>query len=52
MPVGHLGVVGMRARAGLIGGRLDLETAPGRGTRVRVAMPLDGVEWPPPAEEG
>jgi PAS domain S-box-containing protein len=40
VPVGHLGVVGMRARAGLIGGRLDLDTGPGRGTRIRVSVPV------------
>jgi signal transduction histidine kinase len=36
---GHLGVAGMRARAGLIGGRLEIESRPGTGTTVRVAVP-------------
>ena len=51
VPVGHLGVVGMRARAGLIGGRLELESAPGRGTRIRVTVPLVGHDGPTAVEE-
>jgi PAS domain S-box-containing protein len=39
VPAGHLGVVGMRARAGLIGGRLEIVSAPGRGTTIRVVVP-------------
>jgi PAS domain S-box-containing protein len=39
IPPGHLGVAGMRARAGLIGGRLEFDSAPGRGTVVRVDVP-------------
>jgi two-component system CheB/CheR fusion protein len=38
-----LGLVGMRERAALIGGRLDIETAPGRGTTVIVQLPLPDV---------
>ena len=34
--VGHLGLVGMRERAVAIGGRLDIESAPGAGTTVRL----------------
>ena len=37
---GHLGLAGMRERAELLGGRFELETAPGAGTRVRVFLPL------------
>jgi signal transduction histidine kinase len=33
---GHYGLLGMRERAELIGARLELESAPGRGTRLRV----------------
>ena len=35
---GGLGVVGMRERAAEIGGRLEMETAPGSGTTVRVVV--------------
>jgi signal transduction histidine kinase len=37
---GHLGLAGMRERAELLGGRFELHSAPGRGTRVRVFLPL------------
>jgi two-component system sensor histidine kinase UhpB len=36
---GHFGLVGMHERAQIIGARLGLESAPGRGTRVRINMP-------------
>ncbi|MBI5878777.1 MAG: HAMP domain-containing protein [Chloroflexi bacterium] len=32
----HLGLLGMRERADLIGARVDIDSAPGAGTRVRV----------------
>ncbi len=35
---GHFGLLGMRERAELIGARLELYTAPGEGTRVRVSV--------------
>jgi len=35
-----LGIAGMRERAALSGGRLDLDTSPGHGTVVRVSVPL------------
>lgn len=38
---GGLGLVGMRERASMIGGRLTIESAPGRGTTVRVAVPVE-----------
>jgi len=38
---GHLGLAGMRERAEVLGGRFELLTAPGRGTTVRVELPLD-----------
>lgn len=40
VPAGHFGLVGMRERARLLGGRLDLDTAPGRGARLRAEVPL------------
>lgn len=36
----HFGLVSMSDRAGLAGGRLEVDTAAGCGTRVRVAFPL------------
>jgi PAS domain S-box-containing protein len=38
----HLGLLGMRERARLLGGRLDLHSSPGHGTEVEVAIPLEG----------
>jgi two-component system NarL family sensor kinase len=37
---GHHGIVGMRERAALLGGRLRLESRPGEGTVLRVSVPL------------
>jgi signal transduction histidine kinase len=39
---GHLGLAGMRERAELLGGRVDLESALGHGTTVRAYLPLTG----------
>lgn len=36
-----LGLFGMRERAALVGGRLSLDSAPGRGTRVRLEIPAE-----------
>jgi signal transduction histidine kinase len=36
---GHLGLAGMRERAELLGGRLEVESRPGGGTRVRAYLP-------------
>ena len=38
---GHLGLISMEERARLAGGELDLRTAPGAGTVVFAAFPLD-----------
>ena len=37
------GILGMRERAAALGGRLDLESSPGRGTTVRLVVPCEGV---------
>lgn len=37
-----LGLVGMRERAALLGGRVEIDGAPGRGTKVLVHIPLPG----------
>ena len=39
---GHLGLAGMRERAQLLGGRFELESSTGTGTRVRAYLPLSG----------
>jgi signal transduction histidine kinase len=36
-----LGLLGMRERAELFGGTVDIESSPGRGTRIRVRVPLE-----------
>ncbi|MGB6192657.1 MAG: two-component regulator propeller domain-containing protein [Terracidiphilus sp.] len=38
-PPGHYGLIGMRERAALIGGSLEVVSAPGAGTTVRLHMP-------------
>ncbi len=38
----HLGLLGMRERARLLGGHLDVRSAPGEGTAVEARIPLDG----------
>lgn len=35
-----LGILGMRERAGLLGGSLEIESAPGAGTTLRIVMPI------------
>ena len=37
---GHLGLPGMRERTELLGGRFELESGPGRGTKIRAFLPL------------
>jgi len=34
------GLYGMRERAELCSGRFEIDTAPGKGTTIRVAMPV------------
>ncbi|MDF1505888.1 ATP-binding protein, partial [Roseisolibacter sp. H3M3-2] len=38
-PEGHHGIAGMRERAAAAGARLDVASAPGRGTIVTLVMP-------------
>lgn len=38
----HVGLIAMSERASLAGGRLDIETAPGEGTRVIATFPFPG----------
>lgn len=37
----HLGLLGMRERAHMLGGRLEVTSAPGRGTIVEASIPLN-----------
>jgi len=42
--VKHLGLLGMKERAALIDGRFTLESNPGKGTVVKIEIPLKGGE--------
>ncbi len=39
--IGHLGIMGMQERAESLGGQLVIQTAPGRGTQIRLFVPMD-----------
>ena len=39
----HFGLKGIEERVEMIGGRLIVESGPGSGTTVRVAVPMEGV---------
>jgi PAS domain S-box-containing protein len=43
---GHLGLVGAMERASEVGGNLDIETSPGKGTQIRAIVPLNGARFP------
>jgi two-component system NarL family sensor kinase len=38
---GHHGLVGMNERAKMLGGSFDIQSSPGTGTRIQVAVPLE-----------
>jgi two-component system NarL family sensor kinase len=40
IPEGRFGLVGLAERARLLGGRLEIQTAPGEGARLQVEIPL------------
>lgn len=42
-PGSGLGLPGMRERVALVNGRLEIESSPGKGTRIVVELPLHGV---------
>jgi NarL family two-component system sensor histidine kinase YdfH len=46
---GHYGLIGLRERARLIGGTLNIESAPGQGTTLKVQLPLEQASVPPSA---
>lgn len=39
-PPGHFGLVGMQDRAKLAGGRVEIQSTPGQGTRLELILPL------------
>jgi signal transduction histidine kinase len=41
---GHFGLIGMRERVASVGGTLRMSSEPGRGTRIRVAIPATQLE--------
>lgn len=43
---GHFGLLGMRERAQRVGAHLEVNSAPGAGTQVRVSMPLPATAPP------
>jgi two-component system sensor histidine kinase UhpB len=45
------GLLGMQERAALLGGRLSICSAVGRGTTVRATIPSTNGRSPPPPEE-
>lgn len=47
--MGKLGLLGMKERAELAGGRLELRSSPGRGTQITVSSPLRGPRPAPDA---
>ena len=43
---GHLGLLGMRERVEIVGGRFAVESAPGTGTTIAVEIPFDSTSTP------
>jgi signal transduction histidine kinase len=41
---GHLGLLGMRERAQILGGSLEVDSEPGRGTRIRIQFPVQTIQ--------
>ncbi len=40
MKVGHLGLIGMQERAEMLGGKLTIESRPGKGTTIQIETPV------------
>jgi signal transduction histidine kinase len=36
---GHLGLLGMKERVQILGGDIEVDSQPGRGTRIRISLP-------------
>ena len=45
----HYGLLGLQERADLLGGKLTVDSAPGRGTRIEIVVPLPPDEASPEA---
>ena len=45
IPFQGLGLIGMGDRSALLGGRLDIQSNPGKGTAIEVEIPLTESEW-------
>ncbi|HEX6291649.1 MAG TPA: histidine kinase [Herpetosiphonaceae bacterium] len=41
---GHYGILGMQERAMLVGGAVEISSAPGQGTRLHIHIPYPGVD--------
>jgi two-component system sensor histidine kinase UhpB len=50
LPEKRLGLLGIRERAALVGGEVFIDSAPGRGTRLQVNVPLEQPEMIPLVE--
>ena len=48
---GHYGIGGMRERAEVIGGTLEILSSPGTGTRITLSVPIPGADGRQAAEE-
>jgi PAS domain S-box-containing protein len=46
VPRGHLGLIGMRQRVDLVGGELQVESRPKKGTRIEASVPATGDDAP------
>jgi signal transduction histidine kinase/streptogramin lyase len=46
LPEGHYGLLGIRERVAEMSGNLDIESRPGKGTKLRVSIPIDGPHAP------
>ena len=46
-PYDQVGITGMTERAAMVGGDVTIETAPGRGTLVRLTIPVRGAPATP-----
>lgn len=44
IPSGHFGLIGIQERAAQLGGRLEIHSAPGAGTTLRVELPVSQEE--------
>jgi two-component system NarL family sensor kinase len=44
IPAGHYGLAGINERVHLMGGRFELQSSPGAGTRLRVSIPFQSEE--------